>query len=50
MGIKIHSKGGRLFIEAEEFIKSEKGKELFNKVRQSSIYKDIINKKQKGNS
>jgi hypothetical protein len=40
--IKVQSQAGRLFVEAKDIIESVKGQELINKAKNSSIFKEII--------
>lgn len=39
--IEFNSKGGRLFINPAEIIDSQKGKDVINRLKESSIYKNI---------
>jgi hypothetical protein len=45
--IKVQSKAGRLYVEVEDVLNSSKGKELINKAKNSTIYKEIISKKER---
>jgi hypothetical protein len=45
--IKVQSQSGRLYVEVEDVLNSSKGRELINKAKNSTIYKEIIAKKEK---